>query len=387
VKEITVTSSNISLSLQNLERTTGVSVKDVVTNINTKTQITATEDTNFQVNFNNYGESSPRQPQLFHYNSDDLSSYDLFLNNIGKNQNEILSKIDFAFFTINRNIVENLNSIERLSLDFSTIKSDTLINSDLRELSIGKPFEENLISFESRSLSISSQKEELTQLSETLFKKDVEIVFYEGLVKYALSDYFLNDYVVGPILLSDEVTTLWDIRPVFNETLIATDDFYGLANIDDDQIASFGKVLNEQLEASEVISQSFSTFKFETFGIGDTYSNGVFKNNEETILTSEEKYFQNSKTQIDNANLIESVSNNLEKINNETFSYSDILSSILDKSIQDISNTTDSLIINQGYGRQINETLSSSDGGLINVQDYFLNSFADVGYAGNNTLF
>jgi hypothetical protein len=387
VKEITVTSSNISLSLQNLERTTGVSVKDVITNINTKTQITAAEDTAFQVNFNNYGESSPRQPQLFHYNSDDFSSYDLFLKNIGKNQNEILSKIDFAFFIINRNTVENLISFEMLNLDFSTIKNDTLINLDLRELSIGKPFEENLISFESKSFNISSQKEEFAQLSETLFKKDIEIKFQEGSVKYALSDYFLNNYVIMPILLSDEFTTLWDIRPVFNETLIATDDFYGLANIDDDQIASFGKVLNDQLEASEAISQGFSTVKFETFGIGDIYSIEVFKNNEEIALTSEEKYFQNSKIQIDNIDLIENILNNFEKINNETFSYSDILSSILNKNIQDISNTTDSIIINQGYGRQINETLSSSDGGLINVQDYFLNSFADVGYAGNNTLF
>jgi hypothetical protein len=160
-----------------------------------------------------------------------------------------------------------------------------------------------------------------------------------------------------------------------------------LANIDDDQIASFGKVLNDQLEASEAISQGFSTVKFETFGIGDIYSIEVFKNNEEIALTSEEKYFQNSKIQIDNIDLIENILNNFEKINNETFSYSDILSSILNKNIQDISNTTDSIIINQGYGRQINETLSSSDGGLINVQDYFLNSFADVGYAGNNTLF
>ncbi len=387
MKEITVTSSNISLSLQNLERTTGVSVKDVITNINTKTQITAAEDTAFQVNFNNYGESSPRQPQLFHYNSDDFSSYDLFLKNIGKNQNEILSKIDFAFFIINRNTVENLISFEMLNLDFSTIKNDTLINLDLRELSIGKPFEENLISFESKSFNISSQKEEFAQLSETLFKKDIEIKFQEGSVKYALSDYFLNNYVIMPILLSDEFTTLWDIRPVFNETLIATDDFYGLANIDDDQIASFGKVLNDQLEASEAISQGFSTVKFETFGIGDIYSIEVFKNNEEIALTSEEKYFQNSKIQIDNIDLIENILNNFEKINNETFSYSDILSSILNKNIQDISNTTDSIIINQGYGRQINETLSSSDGGLINVQDYFLNSFADVGYAGNNTLF
>lgn len=107
-------------------------------------------------------------------------------------------------------------------------------------------------------------------------------------------------YTTGKILndtinsVSQELAK--DLNKVFADTAYTTDDFYGLANIDDDQIASVGKVLNTSLLGTSDLAV-FVTLTFRLFSdvlsIGQEVKSFVVNKDfgyHEAVITEEKSF-------------------------------------------------------------------------------------------------
>lgn len=441
MKEITITSNVPIANTVEAGVVTAVTNKEVTANSIIKSQLTSIENYSFNLTALNYGEDTPRQPSLFKYSEDSFSKADTSFRAVGKNLIENLSNVELKSFNIGSGVVDTLNGFQTLSIALSTNYTDNIGYLDNFSASYEKWWGDNLIPFESKSFSLETVKSDLQYASEILFVKDIEVNLWDGEPSYALSDYFLQDYAFINMKLSDTTSFLWDIRPLFTDTLIATDDFYGSANIDDDQIAAVDKNIVEVLSQSEMATLQVSVVANENTSLLDLANNALDSLKLETIISSEISVLDFSRpfneilssveltskdsttTTLENLlstdlfnkisdlvkieNIIssdsiisvsdfgrsfnETLSNtgltnkDITTYNLENITYIDLFNKTLNMVFNDTDTITDSATV--VYGGAINDNLLSFGSGLINNQDYFLNDFARDDYAGTNTLF
>lgn len=166
---------------------------------------------------------------------------------VGKNLISNLSGVtEFSLADYTKPFTDQTALLETTSLLFDKpIIADQILLSDQVNNALEKPILSTLsstVDADSKSYTkiLFDQNTNITELFEqTIGKNPEDIAYIAETYRLFNIDVVLLDQIITQDEPSYLKQTLWD---AFDQ-LDATDDFYGLANIDDDQIASFTKVL------------------------------------------------------------------------------------------------------------------------------------------------
>jgi hypothetical protein len=379
VKEIIVTSNVPSADIGKLDKLTEVSIADLKASSIIVAQTTSVEDPSFNVKVSNYGEDLQRQSALFKYNQDTFS------------------KLDYFVKTFNKSVAETLNKSDLLSLNSGKTQQDMLISFDRFSKGFGKTYSESFSKSDTTYLNTDKSVSDNGSTSD-LFSKGIQPSFQEY---KTLSEVFSR-------LVTYNLTLLDNIQ--------STDDFLGLANIDDDQVAAVQKNLIELENTSDLLSFGLSKIYFESFNDSDLVnilSNKVV--NDISNINSELLSFSINKGHNDISDVGDTLSIGLSiklidtvfttdlvdllkitvwNVNDSTTASDDVLgvantdddqtASIGKNAFENITET-DSVTTLTGLNK--NEQVSKSDSGLINNQGYFSSNYIIPGYVGTNTSF
>jgi hypothetical protein len=137
-----------------------------------------------------------------------------------------------------------------------------------------------------------------------------------------------NDLVTSTDILNRTV----NFNRSFADVVDATDDFFGDANIDDDQIAQVGKTLVSWLTSTDVRAVTAT------------------------------------------------------KILQTAFTRSDTVSNTPKKVVAELVTSSDTVSFYKFANRSFNEVITAQSSGIINNQSYFAEDYVQPGYAGTNTI-
>jgi hypothetical protein len=135
------------------------------------------------------------------------------------------------------------------------------------------------------------------------------------------------------------------------DVIDATDDFFGSANIDDDQIARVGKYLTDMPETSDTLVVGSGKTLTDIGDVSDAAYKQVAKPFTDQFTRTDQLYKQPRKVQTD---------------------------SVIAADVFSFNKTTNS---------PLTDSFSATDSGVINNQSYFAGTFATPGYVGTNTIF
>jgi len=379
MKEIIVTSNVPSADIGKLDKLTEVSIADLKASSIIVAQTTSVEDPSFNVKVSNYGEGLVRQSALFKYNQDTFSKLDYFVKTFGKDVAEIFNKSDILSFNFGKSQQDMLISFDNFSNGFGKTYSESFSKNDVTYLNPDKGVSDS-------------------GSTSHLFSKEIQPSFQEY---NTLSEVFSR-------LVTYNITLLDNIQ--------STDDFLGLANIDDDQIAAVQKNLIELGNTSDLLNFGLSNVYFDSFNDSDLVtilSNKVV--NDISNISSELLRFDINKNYEDisdagdiisiglsinfidtifTTDLITYLKITIWNVNDSTTASDDVsgVANIDDDQTASIGknafeNITETDSVNALTGLNKNEQVSKSDSGLINNQGYFSSNYIIPGYVGTNTSF
>ena len=295
--------------------------------------------------------------------SDTVVKVDTVFKLVSKASSDLIGYSELLLYSIGKNIVEIVSTTEALAISVAKILSDTTINSELINKSFGKTSSDSVSNTDQNVLLFNKAENEITSTTE-LFRITTNQVSSDAIsiseifsrVFVAIRDFSENSYisevfsksffkatnellsiadVVTNIIAPNKVETLYTtevISTVTNKVLTdlvgSTDDFYGLANVDDDQTARIDKVVIE----SSILTELFSR------------------------ITA----FIRSFTDV--ATISEEFRNSISKIFSDQINRSDIVTKL--------------------YAKVSTETVSSSQTLSINIQSYFQQDYVELGYTG-----
>lgn len=237
---------------------------------------------------------------------------------------------------------------------------------------------------------------------------DISSVLTDGLL---LQD--LNSFIVAKTLVSTELSsTEVFIRKVdyvrqFSNFVNATDDFYGLANLDDDQVVYFGKNIVDEIDLLTTFSYTISkalisassaeeqaafnlskSLSSELSGIADSslvmYSSKIISDTTQTGEIFSKILNTQYANQISSNTVIE---NSISKLAESSIYFADTITAVVTgKGISESIAITDDVISFFKYGnRFFFETAAIGSSGVINNQNYFAGTYVEPGYVGTNT--
>lgn len=247
------------------------------------------DDTFVHVNLEGYGEFSTTgeygtaNPKLFKYLETDSKLRDQLYLHTQKLFKDIVSKSD--------------------SRILDTLKSLKSTASTAEEFRVEVDFIRNF--FESSKLQDSIIKGFFKRLEDSSTLSDIAKLSFVKI---------LND------TLSSSETLKYDLEKSLSEAVDATDDFYGILNADDDQIASVEKFLKDNTSVSEVFNAVMHFYRYP----------------EDTTLTQDSVIYTIDKILIDVISYVERLAFSLEKILRDSFISSDSAKISFNKVDQDL---------------------------------------------------
>jgi hypothetical protein len=233
---------------------------------------------------------------------------------------------------------------DTVSLTYSQKKLEQVGTADdfTRTVQYGRVFPEYLTTGDSYKTFFNNKVLQNTVVSaETSFKQlskiftseftrtDVVNITYGKLVRDAANSNdtvykYNNKGVVNVISSSDTFARVLNLKRNFADLIDATDDFYGAANIDDDQIAYVGKTLVNWATSSDIKSVVLNTYRYDTAAV------------------TELNYFSLTKPLADVSTVTELIKLSPQKVLLDTFNSSDKASFVGNKVLLDVSGTADS---------------------------------------------
>lgn len=297
-----------------------------------------------------------------------LEQVELLSNKLAEDSSS-LSDVIHSFIT------KYLNTYTDSVLDtqiFSIQKQllDIAASNDTPSAKVSKELLDSLISLDSVYTTWLAYREfqSITNSTQLInFTTSKELV--EGIVLQELHTYSVSKYLQESVGMLDQISTLTVYNRSFNDLVNFTDDFFGNANIDDDQIAYVGKNLIDILYTAEQVSNSVSK---------------VLNTN---LYSSDLLSTRTNKIAYDNLNSLDSVYLAPFKNINSATSNIDTTSISTLKSVAEHVSSSDLISFFRFTGPFFTEIIATNDSGVINNQSYFAESYAEPGYVGTNTYF
>jgi hypothetical protein len=272
-----------------------------------------------------------------------------------------LSEVLALYFATSR--TEIINTSEEVAASFSTSRIETVIQTDLFTQSIEPAKYETVYTAEQSTYDVGLAKSETTTTAEVveqdfstarydtayileLFISEWEVLrnFSESVQQSDAADLHTGKNAIDLVSNSDTQTFDTNKQPLdtattseivgkhttteFSDLVDATDDFYGAANIDDDQYATINKVVAD------------------------------YVNNSDTVTTL--------------TDFLRSV--------NESQILSEVFAAANDKALSDIINSSDTVILLTASNKL--EAVSTSQTISLTLQSYFSQDYAQLGYTG-----
>jgi hypothetical protein len=208
-----------------------------------------------------------------------VAQADLFTQSIEPNKNETVVVNENTNYNVGLQKLETTSTAETTSFDALTNKAEiaSILENFVKEWTAYKSFTETVTQTDQTLLATSKPVTETVTASETsranVNKRQLETV------------------------VSTE-TTNKDVSTEFSELVDATDDFFGAANIDDDQIATVDKVVSDYAVASDVFDRVVNYLRTftELQTLSDFTTTVVEKTSLDTAVTSEQQLFDASKS-------------------------------------------------------------------------------------------
>lgn len=410
---ITATISNQTIANTPVEaiKVTDVTTSTIDTAVSTPTSINTTVDTIRVVGtIVNMGEESIPEPKLFTRLDDYYATTDTISLTYGTTKTDQASLQDTVSKRPGKGILDSQTASDSIfQIRLNKAQLDSLAASETLTASFGKQLAHTVSETDTALLTVTKVVSDLTTLAEVF-------------------NYSFGKGLEETIASTDTFDRVVNFSREFDSPVDATDDFLGLANLDDDQIARVGKTLidwttssdttiivvgNNTLDvintadqavfqASSIIADAGLVQDQAAFNAGKTVSS--------TGTTSELVTEQFGKNIVDPATLTDLASNGVFKrlldslLAQEAFStkttkvvedgvaLSDTLTTVVvstetTKLVEDVVALNDTINLFLYTNRFLNETTSTNDSGFINNQSYFAESYVEPGYVGTNTNF
>ena len=384
------------------------------------------------VNTINLGEENIPDPILY-YRKNDIASIILsqlyFIIAKKLQDNENLSIQDTIVKLLNTRIEELTDIIDQVRLNFSTVFQDLvdatddfygLANIDDDQIasiqkvlidylngitdslykSIGKKIELTLVSTDTSKKLLSKISNDsfisldiITKITEkSLIETKTILEQSTKLLEKVTSDIVIKQDLVNLLINLNKLDTVQTISNFFSivtfirefsDQLDATDDFYGLANIDDDQIASFQKVLVDQiLLVEQFITQAnfLRSFSDSLTSVIELNSKLYDKNNLDQVNTSELTTKITEKILIETKTILEQSTKLLEKVTSDIVIKQDLVNLLINLNKLDTVQTISNFFSIVTFIREFSDQLDATDDfyGLANIDDDQIASFQKV---------
>ena len=268
----------------------------VVPNVTVPQLTTAVTTDTLNFVFTGMGEDSLPNPQLFKRGQEYLNTLDaLNLRNskIFLEQNTVTDS--FSRILTYRRIFTEINSTSelfRISIGKNLVDTGTIIEQNLK--AAYKVFQDTAVKFDNSYFTVNKG------LVDTVQKAD-QVRLFTG--KNLSETKYLTDVFNRTVAYSR----------VFVDSVDATDDFFGEANIDDDQIARIGKNVVDYTNTTDTKYINISTVKADTGNILDQPAIRVNKSLFDNYSVTEQKYLQVNKTVIDTATFLDTKTFSVQK--------------------------------------------------------------------------
>ena len=455
--------NSVSTNVNTKSYTTNVAYKSILTNVNNDTINTnetlstinadisivtpldsLANGTQFNVILDGYGEEAIPQLTKIAYQHDASVFQEYLRINLSFNIVNTFNSIETVRTNLNKKVIDSSSVYETLNKQLRRAIYELYYVSDSARLSLSRAalLENFSISLESLRLNPKKVNVEVVSftfalsllnirknLVETLtlipiFKVNLnKIILHQANITEILSftfrtnrydNYVINDDRRNNVrknfyetsTTSDTVSLLRTFGRSFQDYIYPVDDFYGEANIDDDQYASVLKRLVDtyntverfvkncityrfdQYTTTDLLKTAFSKKLVDTSTVLETLTKAVNSKRLDTVVTSESLIFQIHFYRYFNDLylLSETVKRSIAKVFSESYTLTESATKNPKKVF------TDNTAINEASLRnpkkQINEVTPTYDSGTVYNQGYFLGSdYVEVGYVGTRDYF
>lgn len=236
---------------------------------------------------------------------------------------------NYTSFAIGKGFSETKTISENLNVYLSTGKYDTAQSTDTALKQLSKTFSESVTRTDRVSLAPNKLIIDATASSDS-YKASLEKIFFEQ--KY----------------VSERVTLVANFKRQFIDTIDATDDFYGVSNIDDDQIANVNKVVVDYGSLADTSSIYITTTKTDTTNTLDTSKLGLSKPFADSVSKSELFTLSASKLLVESLTLPDTDNKAVSKTSEDSFISIDENKFSVYKPFTETNNATDQSILSTG---------------------------------------
>jgi hypothetical protein len=230
-------------------------------------------------------------------------------------------------------------------------------------------------------------------------KVSLDTVAPVELTKFSTFKTLSTTYSVG-----DLFTRAVNYNRVVTDFVDATDDFFGSANIDDDQTARIGKTtidllsntellrfdLAKQLKTSfigtDTVSNSAQKILLDGFTRSDIVNKSINKGTASNLQNSEQTVFAVQPVKLDTTLTSDPKLVKATKSLQDSFSSADAAVKTPKKAFAELTASSDTVSFYKFANRFFNEVIAAQSSGIINNQSYFAENYIQPGYAGTNTI-
>jgi len=209
---------------------------------------------------------------------------DLFTQSIEPNKYETVSVSENTNYSVGLQKLENVATTETTASDITTSKSEiaSILENFIREWTAFRSFTETVVQTDQAVLATNKPVTETVTASEA-------------------STATVNKQQLETVALTEAINK--NVSTEFSELVDATDDFYGAANIDDDQVAAIDKLVSDHVANADVFNRLVNYLRIfsELQSLSDFKTAVVDKASLDTAVTAEQKQFNTSKPLQDSA--------------------------------------------------------------------------------------
>ena len=207
-----------------------------------------------------------------------VAQADLFTQSIEPNKNETVSASENTNYSVGLSKLETTSTAETTSFDASINKAEiaSILENFVSEWTAYKSFAETVAQTDQTLLATTKPVTEIVTASET-------------------SRAAVNKQQLETVVSTE--TTNKDVSTEFSELVDATDDFYGAANIDDDQVAAIDKLVSDYVANADAFDRLVNYLRIfsELQSLSDFTTAVVDKASLDTLLTAEQQKFDTTK--------------------------------------------------------------------------------------------
>lgn len=188
--------------------------------------------------------------------------------NFRKALNEIVIAIEYFKQKVRKTLTDTVTTIESKALKVRKSMSDSVATADGYLKIFRKANVDNVSSSDTATMRFSASKSDYQNTTDD---------------KYISAKKHASDSVTT----NDNFSSIRSFVRAYMDTIVATDDFYGLANVDDDQSAKFTKILSDLQPTTESYSHRSTKPFSDTFAAADIFSKESTKNFGDAIAVTE----------------------------------------------------------------------------------------------------